>query len=46
MTIEKTQQNWNMRFFDEWSKYYVWVIPLLFKNRKIEKGQSINFDKC
>ena len=37
--------NRNMRFFDEWSIYYVWLHPPILKS-KTEKGQSINFDRC
>ena len=35
-----------MKFFYEWSTYYVWLYTLPIKKDKIEKGQSINFDEC
>ena len=35
--------NRNMWFFDEWSRYYVWLYPPYGKTRNIEKCQSIIF---
>ena len=48
----RNEDNWekstnrNMRFFYEWSKYYVWLYPPYKKISKNWKGQLINFDEC
>ena len=42
----ESSTNRNMIFFDEWSKCYVWLYPPMEKLEKIEKCQSIYFDKC
>ena len=34
----ESSTNWNMTFFNEWSKYYVWLYPLM---KKIEKSKNI-----
>ena len=33
----ESSTNWNIRFFDEWSKYYVWLYPLIenLENQKM-----------
>ena len=41
----RNEDNWessinqNMRFFDEWSKYYVWLFP---PTEKLEKSKNVN----